>query len=1151
MSEIEINFQINNENKETLIIKTNEDYISQDYIKSNLSQYLINNKEKYEDKFNFDKLDINFENIRYFDDSINGWLLLKENDILALYQKEKMKILVMMRIMTKNENKIIKEFNEITVKFNEIADLHKKNNSKHKKTKNNGIKITNNESEIDIAVLTANPLFDKNSRKELKTMNDFNNITNIIKNVIMNSTKLINAEFYPLTENNLKLVIWHKPKIIHLICKSTYIIPEGKDQIQDSINYINLLFEENNYYDVKEVNKNLLDSIFNISSQTEKTILIISTQLSQDVYNLFKDYKFKNILVQHTTIADSSFIEEFNEQFYKNIIEQIDDCTINSYFEDAKNINNKSYQFCCCCHEHKGNCEFMKNLNKELYIVDERKDDKKEEELEFIFIPHFAHLRYECKCNAQKDFCEHKKFCEDNNRKRKDTICCCIKSAKNNKNKKNKDKHNINNVFFFDFSKKENNNEIKLGDGTNGFSYIRDIEYLPNYEKMKLIIGRNKIIYDVFILLIESKYNIINIFKEQQEFIDVADAIIEYLNERINLLPYEEIDNKNNRYYFEKIFIKKNDVFQPKNRGDKGKIIYFIIYLDDEITKNIFDDVDLFKYQIVLFTKNEFTEKNLKKYNELKIKTLELKQLNKEDYKILYQNEKIKKTKKDFEEYIEEKVKENKNLEIIEAKVTENNNNEYLSIKETLFLFYCLKSGIYEMELNALYPNKKIEGNQIISKDDKKNLYKRVNINDNFDRYYNMMKNNISDEIKQSILIKLFHFYSKVFYKIIKISKKRCNTDNYLSFTKKYKPFDSLTSFSATQIMGIWIPKEKSDEIDIDTDIDKIKIEEKVKAEYKYFSDLSYNFINVLTDENIYLCKKNKDVWNKVKKDIEDISMTYYTCLLMFNITHSDLRNIIAIFKDLFNYNKDFRFASSRLKLMKCMYSESIEHNLDYLNDLNEILNVFRTIKCIEGELETMFAKFMINLKENKIELYREIIDKLNEIENDNECQMENKNKFIKMFRSKVKYIFIKYKIKNGICEDNDLNELKDNKDHESLIMSFKEENIKVYEIKTYLLISEYFLLQYKRKDDINYKKSFYDYINFALYISNLCENKKYINYYIKNKKVLKITRIRNEKNEEKYKRFSDRLKELCDKYKYKYINERFEYFVDEEDNKI
>ena len=58
------------------------------------------------------------------------------------------------------------------------------------------------------------------------------------------------------------------------------------------------------------------------------------------------------------------------------------------------------------------------------------------------------------------------------------------------------------------------------------------------------------------------------------------------------------------------------------------------------------------------------------------------------------------------------------------------------------------------MELNALYPNKKIECNQIIIKD-KKNIYKRVNINDNFDRYYNMMKNNISDEIKQKTYIQM------------------------------------------------------------------------------------------------------------------------------------------------------------------------------------------------------------------------------------------------------------------------------------------------------------------------------------------------------------------------------------------------------------
>ena len=71
-------------------------------------------------------------------------------------------------------------------------------------------------------------------------------------------------------------------------------------------------------------------------------------------------------------------------------------------------------------------------------------------------------------------------------------------------------------------------------------------------------------------------------------------------------------------------------------------------------------------------------------------------------------------------------------------------------------------------------------------------------------------------------------------------------TSLYLTFTKKYKPFDSLTSFSATQNLGIWVQKETNDEIDID----KIKIEEKVKAEYKYFSDLYHELLIVSNSAN-------------------------------------------------------------------------------------------------------------------------------------------------------------------------------------------------------------------------------------------------------------------------------------------------------------
>ena len=83
---------------------------------------------------------------------------------------------------------------------------------------------------------------------------------------------------------------------------------------------------------------------------------VMKSKLSSDVYKIIKKYNFKNILVQHTTVSDSLFIADFNEQFYKNIIEQMNinndnndnvinqnneqiNPKINDFFEDAMNIN--------------------------------------------------------------------------------------------------------------------------------------------------------------------------------------------------------------------------------------------------------------------------------------------------------------------------------------------------------------------------------------------------------------------------------------------------------------------------------------------------------------------------------------------------------------------------------------------------------------------------------------------------------------------------------------------------------------------------------------------------------------------------------------------------------------------------------------------
>ena len=93
-------------------------------------------------------------------------------------------------------------------------------------------------------------------------MNDFNNIANSIFNEVTKSTKLIKAEFYPLTERHLKKAISEKPKILHLICHSTYIIPKKLEKTDESFNFVNLIFEDDNYCVMRKIEQSDLDYIF-------------------------------------------------------------------------------------------------------------------------------------------------------------------------------------------------------------------------------------------------------------------------------------------------------------------------------------------------------------------------------------------------------------------------------------------------------------------------------------------------------------------------------------------------------------------------------------------------------------------------------------------------------------------------------------------------------------------------------------------------------------------------------------------------------------------------------------------------------------------------------------------------------------------------
>ena len=191
---------------------------------------------------------------------------------------------------------------------------------------------------------------------------------------------------------------------MHLLFKSVYESQNNKNNdnniknnIEKNASCVNLLFE-NEECKIKRIDQNKLKSIFNSFDKNiiENINLLICTPLSEEIFEIFnniENYNFKNIIVQHTTLANVEFISHLNEQLYKYIID------VNKSFSEALNFAKKDcmniiHQFCCYFHKHKYDCELIENLSNELYYKPNLYIDKN---------PHFNHLRYKCKCKY-KDF---------------------------------------------------------------------------------------------------------------------------------------------------------------------------------------------------------------------------------------------------------------------------------------------------------------------------------------------------------------------------------------------------------------------------------------------------------------------------------------------------------------------------------------------------------------------------------------------------------------------------------------------------------------------------------------------------------------------------------------------------------------------------
>ena len=523
-------------------------------------------------------IDINFEFIRYFDD--DGWILLEEDDVIQLNELLKydnLKIMIKAKISSEKKNKLEDKYKNINKEMQYLNNDLKNKNSIHYKS----------DAPLNLIVLTANPLMDNG--EELRTMNDFNKIPSTIYKLFKEEDYLKYTEFLPLTMKTLEEILIdekRRPVILHLICKSTYIVKNiesenNNDEVSknDSDLFTNLIFEKDedcnilSKYNSEFIDKekliklkNRLDLNEKIKKNIKEITLIISTQLAENVYDLFKDFGFKNLIVQHTTLADLEFVVDFNYTFYKEII--MKKCLpINELYEMALNVyieKENPPTFCCCFHKHKNNCDFLKNIKNELYNKENGVNCIKET------IPHFYHLFPECRqgLNCYTNiWSEREKLlkypekyfeysfsfhqykcvnffnemnkknniefeCSDNKKMTYFNLCCCNEAT---------EKHNKNYVFIKYFTKDKNN---KIGFRIP--EHLTKEKFFPDYEKMILLVGKNAIVFDL-IKFFHSNEQYYYIYGDTIDTIDsltnFVNAIIEYYKEK-NYYLYDEPDEE-------------------------------------------------------------------------------------------------------------------------------------------------------------------------------------------------------------------------------------------------------------------------------------------------------------------------------------------------------------------------------------------------------------------------------------------------------------------------------------------------------------------------------------------------------------------------------------------------------------------------------
>ena len=231
----------------------------------------------------------------------------------------------------------------------------------------------------------------------------------------------------------------------------------------------------------------------------------------------------------------------------------------------------------------------------------------------------------------------------------------------------------------------------------------------------------------------------------------------------------------------------------------------------------------------------------------------------------------------------------------------------------------------------------------------------------------------------------------------------------------------------------------------------------------------------------------------------------------------------ISTFKNFYRKFDFSKVAKLRLELFDTMQRDYDKKNKEKIKkDLELIEKGFSEINNKEGQLEAMYARIMIDDKDNIfINLTKAYEDKIVKILE--EMKKDNKNKkFVDLFDSKIKYKLMECKINKK------QNELPDY--YNKIIEIFDKNGFKFYVINTFLLINYFYIDKIKNKVNVDeYKIEQVLYFNCAYMYAIYPKNNKLIDYIVSKKHSL-IKCLKFEKDDKKYKDFNNKIIKIYQK---------------------